>query len=291
MIRVLACSTLLRISFLCDSSASQHILVSFSHGRLARWRKRRACDVGQLQLFRRFTYATAHSPTHPLLHLRYNSFSNPSLSPPTSQALHLRHLVSRSCEKDQFDTGMCWEALEWQRKEMRSSVLHAKTQLILQLFRHFTYVTAHSPTIPSLLTSQLILQPFFLFSYVTGSSLTSPGEPPMWEGPIWHGNVFRDTGVTEKGNAKQCTSCQNFRKPCISDTKTIVALPSTNLFDEDKHKLPSITMSTTILPVHRCGLGGSMRACQAAGPGSIPGQYKFPGWGFFLTCKTNVRKL
>ena len=28
-------------------------------------------------------------------------------------------------------------------------------------------------------TSQLILQPFFRFSYVTGSSPTSPGEPPM----------------------------------------------------------------------------------------------------------------
>ena len=60
-------------------------------------------------------------------------------------------------------------------------------------FRHFTYVTAHSPTLPSLYlrhnsfsnssvaspTSQFILQPFFRFSYVTGSSLTSPGEPPM----------------------------------------------------------------------------------------------------------------
>ena len=63
----------------------------------------------------------------------------------------------------------------------------------LQPFRHFTYVTAHSPTLPSLYlrhssfsnlsvaspTSQLIIQPFFRFSYVTGSSLTSPGEPPM----------------------------------------------------------------------------------------------------------------
>ena len=60
-------------------------------------------------------------------------------------------------------------------------------------FRRFTYVTAHSPILPSLYlghnsfcnssvaspTSQLILQPFFRFSYVTGSSLTSPGEPPM----------------------------------------------------------------------------------------------------------------
>ena len=53
--------------------------------------------------------------------------------------------------------------------------------LILQPFQHFTYVTVHSPTLPSLYlrhssfsnpsvaspTSQLILQPFFRFSYVT----------------------------------------------------------------------------------------------------------------------------
>ena len=52
---------------------------------------------------------------------------------------------------------------------------------------------AHSPTFPSLHlrhssfsnpsvgspTSQLIIQSFFRFSYVTGSSLTSPGEPSM----------------------------------------------------------------------------------------------------------------
>ena len=66
-------------------------------------------------------------------------------------------------------------------------------KLILQPFRHFAYVTAHSPILPSLYlrqssysnpsfdspTSQLILQTIFRFSYVTGSSLTSPGEPPM----------------------------------------------------------------------------------------------------------------
>ena len=65
--------------------------------------------------------------------------------------------------------------------------------LILQAFRRFTYVTAHSPTIPSLYlrhnsfsnpsvaspTSQLILQTFFRLSYVTGFSLTLPGEPPL----------------------------------------------------------------------------------------------------------------
>ena len=68
-----------------------------------------------------------------------------------------------------------------------------RAELILQPFRHFTYVTAHSPTLPSLYlrhssfsnpsvaspTLQLILQHFFRFSYVTGSSLTSAGELPM----------------------------------------------------------------------------------------------------------------
>ena len=63
--------------------------------------------------------------------------------------------------------------------------------LFLQTFRQFTYVTTHSPTLPSLYlrhsslsnpsvaspTSQFNLQPFFLFSYITSSSLNSPGEP------------------------------------------------------------------------------------------------------------------
>ena len=76
-------------------------------------------------------------------------------------------------------------------------------ELILQAFCHFTYVTAHSPTLPSLYlhhssfsnssvaspTSQLILQSFFLFPYVTGFSLTSPGEPPITSTlpkRVWH---------------------------------------------------------------------------------------------------------
>ena len=73
-----------------------------------------------------------------------------------------------------------------------------------KLFRHFTYVTVHSPTLPSLYLhlssfpnpsivspmSQLILQPFFRFSYVTGALLTSPGEPPMIFVDI-HEHIFR----------------------------------------------------------------------------------------------------
>ena len=47
-----------------------------------------------LQAFRRFTYTTAPSPTLPLLHLRHISFSNPPFVSPTSQALQLIHLES-----------------------------------------------------------------------------------------------------------------------------------------------------------------------------------------------------
>ena len=50
----------------------------------------------------------------------------------------------------------------------------------LQPFRRFTYVTAHSLTLPLLhLRHSSFFKPFFLFSYVSSSSLNSPGEPPM----------------------------------------------------------------------------------------------------------------
>ena len=72
------------------------------------------------------------------------------------------------------------------------SVTSPTSQLILQHFSRFTYVTAHSPTLPSLYlrqnsfsnpsvispTSQFILQSF-RFSYVISSSVNSPGEPSM----------------------------------------------------------------------------------------------------------------
>ena len=49
----------------------------------------------------------------------------------------------------------------------------------LQPFRHFTYVTTNSPTLPLLHLRHSSLQLFFRISYVTGSSLASPDEPPM----------------------------------------------------------------------------------------------------------------
>ena len=132
-----------------------------------------------LQPFRHFTYVTDHSPTLPSLYLRHNSFYNPSVASPTSQLILqpffrlLRHRIF---------TYITWRAAHGCDVD--------KAEFILQPFRHFTYVTAHSPTLPSLYldhssfsnpsvaspTSRLIIQPFFRFSYVAGSSL---GEPPM----------------------------------------------------------------------------------------------------------------
>ena len=59
------------------------------------------------------------------------------------------------------------------------SITLPTSQLILQPFCSFTYITAFSnPSIASC-TLQFILQPFFCFSYVTSSSLNSPGKLPM----------------------------------------------------------------------------------------------------------------
>ena len=82
-----------------------------------------------LQPFRRFTYVTATSPTIPLLHLRHTSFSNPSFASPTSQALHSIYLA---------------------RSFSNLSVTSPTSPLILQPFRRFTYVTAHSAALPLL---------------------------------------------------------------------------------------------------------------------------------------------
>ena len=89
--------------------------------------------------------------------------------------------------------------------------------LILLPFHHFTYITAHSPTLLSLYlchssfskpsvalpTSQLILQPFFRFSYSTCFSLTSSGKSLMQTGMHMHSCK---EGVCEN-NAVQFQSC------------------------------------------------------------------------------------
>ena len=46
-----------------------------------------------------------------------------------------------------------------------------------------------------------------------------------------------------------------------------------------------------LIMVHRCGASGSMRVCHAAGPGSIPGRDRFPGWGFFRGFSSPERQM
>ena len=147
-----------------SNSVFDFIVIDMIHGQHTRWRKWRACDIGEAkerlenELRRRWSdrkvgewaelidieiYSRAHSPTFQSLHLHHSSFSNSSLPLPTSQ-------------------------------------------LILQPFCCFTYVTAYSPTLPSLYlrhssfsnpsvalpTSQIILQPFCCFTYITVHSPT-----------------------------------------------------------------------------------------------------------------------
>ena len=148
-----------------------------------------------LQPFHCFTYVIAHSLTllslllhHRLfmlilqalsLHLRHSPFSNPSVALPTSLFISNPSIVSPTPQLIV-------------QPFFHFSYIIGSSRSFTKLC-HFTYVTAHSPTLPLLYlrhssfsnpsnaspTSQLILQPFFCFSYVTGSSLMSPGELPM----------------------------------------------------------------------------------------------------------------
>ena len=86
-----------------------------------------------LQPFRCFTYVTPHSPTLLSFLLRHSRAHSPSF-----QSLHLRH---------------SWLS--------NPSLALSTSQLILQPFRCFTYVTAHSPTLISLLLR------YRIFTYVT----------------------------------------------------------------------------------------------------------------------------
>ena len=57
----------------------------------------------------------------------------------------------------------------------RNVTIYMNAELILQPFRHFTYVTAHFPTLPSL---------YLRHSSFSNPSFASPGEPSMPETSI-----------------------------------------------------------------------------------------------------------
>ena len=131
-----------------------------ARGRLARRIKRRGCDVGEAK--------------EGLENKLWRRWSNGMVGGWAVTYVKRRKAWRMSC-----DVGEVTERLENEQS--------SKSQLILQPFRRFTYITADSPTLlllhlrhssfsnPSVAspTSQLILQPFFHFSYITGSSLAS----------------------------------------------------------------------------------------------------------------------
>ena len=147
-------------------------------------------DVGKtnrrVQPFRHFTYLTAHSPTLPLLHLRHSSFSNPSVTSPTSQlfcsasvALPTSHLILQSFRCFTYVTAhfQTLPSLHLRHSSFsNASVALPTTQLILQSFRRFGPICHSSFSNLSVTspTSQLIIQRFHSFTYVTAHSLTLP---------------------------------------------------------------------------------------------------------------------
>ena len=153
------------------------------------WRRWSDGKVGEWALLW-LTMSSAHSQTFPSLHLRHNSFSNPSVALPTSQLI-LQSFCHFTYITTHYPTlpSLCLRHSSFSNLPVTSPT----SQLILQPFLRFTYVTAHTPTLPLLYlrhnsfsnlsitspTSQFILQPFISFSYVTNSSLNSRGEPLM----------------------------------------------------------------------------------------------------------------
>ena len=92
-------------------------------------------DVGKalliLQPFRHFTYVSTHSPTLSSLHLRHNSFSNPSFASPTSQLMIRAHSTTFPSLRIRLNSFS------------NPSVTSPTSQLIPQPFRRFTYVPTH----------------------------------------------------------------------------------------------------------------------------------------------------
>ena len=112
------------------------------------------CDVGKAT--ERLEMSSAHSS----LHLRHNSFSNPSVASPTSQLIlqafsHFTYVTAHSDSPSFLSLHLRHSSFS------NPSLTLPMSQLILQPFRCFTYVTAHSPTLLSPLLRHRI------FIYVT----------------------------------------------------------------------------------------------------------------------------
>ena len=102
-----------------------------------------------LQPFHCFTYVTDHYPSFLSLHLRHSSFSNHSLALTMSQLI-LQPFPSFTFNEQAHSP--TFPSLHLRHNSFSNpSVALPASQLILQAFSCFTYVTAHSPTLLSLL--------------------------------------------------------------------------------------------------------------------------------------------
>ena len=137
-------------------------MVSKKHGQLSRWIKWRTCDIGEAK--------------EGLKNELWCKWSN-------------RRVGEWSCDIGKATKGLeneFWRS--WKVGEWAELIVIVIAELILQPFHHFTYITAHSPTLLSLYlchssflnpsialpTSQLIVQPFCRFTYITAHSPTLP---------------------------------------------------------------------------------------------------------------------
>ena len=133
-----------------------------------------------------------------------------------------------------------------------------ENELILQHFRHFTYVTTHSPTLLFLhLRHSSFSNPSFASPYVTSSSLNSPGEPPMvqmTEADVSY-CIFRHTITTlcplvrmpvrlsgEGSDRRNCLWTVVIELVTVKKLSTFISIASIKLINSDRvssHRIPS----------------------------------------------------
>ena len=113
--------------------------------------------------FRHFTYVTAHSIAIQWLHLRHRHFTYVTAHSQTLFSPLLRHRIFT------YVTWRAAHAIHLRHNSFSNiSVALPTSQLILQLFRCFTYVIGTSPK------KRPILQPFHCFTYITAHSTILP---------------------------------------------------------------------------------------------------------------------
>ena len=140
-----------------------------------------------LQPFRCFNYVTAHFPAFQSLHLRHRSFSYTSLALSTSQLIlqsfrcftyvtaHSPTLLSLLLRHRRAHS-LAFQSLHLRHSSFSNpSVASPTSQLILQSFRCFTYVTVHTPTVHSLLLRhRRAHSPAFQSFHLRHSSFSNP---------------------------------------------------------------------------------------------------------------------